>query len=1216
MTWLTWVLVLAAFAGGAYWGARRERRPHQVPGPGQAGSHDPGSRRSDASTPDAEADRPTQPSPPALPPGAQVAAPAPEGTAAANGGTGAPSLDDLVLRLDEPYEASGRHPTEVTGLADFKAALAILADVQRTPLDRVVEGACGSNSVLAMLAAEALVVRDDAAPATAKVLEELTGARVWTLYGLLRFLARRADRPVIWEVLLQAPEYWAANALMPAFMAEFAAARLAQGEPADPSAALAQRPDAPLGHARALLAKMKGEAASQLRAALGQWDRMRVDAAFLREIGRLWSGTVAGPAAGATASAAADEAVVAHPALEQGAKAVLDELTATPPKSVVLAGEPGVGKSSIARRAAAVLIERGWTIFEAGAADLLAGQTYMGELEKRMRELLEQIDAARKVVWLIPAFHELAFAGRHRYSTTSVLDMVMSAVESGRIVVLGESAPTPMESLVKQRPRLRFSLAILKVEPLDAEATLALAREVIAREIVVREVVAPEGVARDGAAAGHRGAAHDAPAGTAPKPAGLVADPDVAADALELARNYLTASALPGSVIDLLRQTRQRVLAAGGQRLARDEVLGTVAAVTGLPRSVLDERAGLEPASLRDHFARRVMGQPEAVNCLVDRVAMLKAGLVDPRRPIGVFLFAGPTGTGKTEVAKTLATFLFGSAERMLRLDMSEFQEPSALARLVGEAGDDGSVESLVQHIRRQPFAVVLLDEFEKAHPRVWDLFLQVFDDGRLTDASGQVADFRHAIIILTSNVGATTHHRGSLGFTQGGAAFSEAQVTRALAGLFRPEFINRIDRVVVFRPLTKAVMRDILKKELGDVVKRRGFRNRDWAVEWEPSAIDFLLERGFTPDMGARPLRRAIEEHLLAPLAMTIVEHRFPEGDQFLFVRSDGHGIQVEFIDPDEPWPGDARGAAAASANVAEADLPAAGAPAGLSLGRLVLAPRGDDEARQFLVGRMTTLAERLSGEAWHADKDALLAAINREGFWSAGDRFDTLDRVERMDRIAAEAEGLRSLARRLASGRAPAVSVVAGVAQRLHLLAAALADLDARRPGDAFVAVEAVAVADGDQATAAAWTHRIAGMYREWARRRGLHVDVLDEAVGGSTLLAVSGLGVHALLAGEAGLHVLEAPDGRETRDGREGFDRIAARVRIAPQPVAPAPRTWREREVALQCMAAAPASSAVVRRYREEPSPLVRDAVAGWRTGRLADVLGGGFDLFGPH
>jgi len=1205
MSWLTFVLVAAAFVAGAYWGARRGPRRGAGPSP------DPTSKLP-RDAPEAGADAEGHPAGgrhgPGLDTRAAAEASAADPAGAASSGEATPSLDDLVERLDDPYESSNHHPTQVTVLPDFKAAVAILADAHRTPLDQVVQGLTGPSSVLAMVAAEALVEREDSAPATGRILDHLTSARVWTMYGLLRFLAKRADRPVVWEVLLQAPDYWPENALMPQFVAEFADARLALGEPTDPAPAIARRPDFSLANARALLARMKGEAAPRLRAALDHWERTRVDAAFLRGIGRLWRRTegaatagdasdgpaVAAPgtAPGAPPDAPADEGVIAHPALVQGAKAVLDELTASPPKSVVLVGEPGVGKSSIARHAAAVLVERGWTLFEAGAADLLAGQTYMGELEKRIRELLEQIDIARKVVWLIPAFHELALAGRHRYSTTSVLDMVLSAVEAGRIVVLGESAPTPMENLLKQRPRLRFSMAIRKVEPLDTESTLALAREVIAQQ------------AADGTP--------------------LVADPDVAADALELARNYLTASALPGSVVDLLRQTRQRVLAGGGLRISRDEVLATVAAITGLPRSVLDERAGLEPSALRDHFARRVMGQPDAVTCLVDRVAMLKAGLVDPRRPIGVFLFAGPTGTGKTEVAKTLAAFLFGSADRLLRLDMSEFQEPSALARLVGEpgeAGEVGGVESLVQHIRKQPFAVVLLDEFEKAHPRVWDLFLQVFDDGRLTDANGQVADFRHAIIILTSNVGATSHQSSSLGFTPGGAAFSEAQVTRALAGLFRPEFINRIDRVVVFRPLTKAVMRDILKKELGDVVKRRGFRNRDWAVEWEPSAIDFLLERGFTPDMGARPLRRAIEEHLLAPLAMTIVENRFPEGDQFLFVRSDGHGIQVEFIDPDGPAEGAEKGRAATAGAAAGAAAGTTGegaagaAPgdsdalaAGLSLGRLALAPRVDDEARQFLVARMAALAERLAGDAWHAEKDTLLATINREGFWSDGDRFETLDRMERMDRIAAEAEGLRSLARRLDSGRAPATSVVAGVAQRLHLLNAALADLDARRPGDAFVAVDVVASEDG-QAQVANWARRVGRMYREWARRRGLHLEALHDGADGSAVLAVSGLGVHALLCGEVGLHVLEVPD------HREGFDRVAARVRVAGQPVAPAPRTQRERDVALQCLATAAPSSNVVRRYREEPSPLVRDAVGGWRTGRLGDVLGGSFDLFGP-
>src|SRR5205085_8518925 len=211
---------------------------------------------------------------------------------------------------------------------------------------------------------------------------------------------------------------------------------------------------------------------------------------------------------------------------------------------------------------------------------------------------------------------------------------------------------------------------------------------------------------------------------------------------------------------------------------------------------------------------------------------------------------------------------------------------------------------ALVNLIRKQPFSVVLLDEFEKAHPAVWDLFLQVFDDGRLTDRRGNTADFRHCVVIMTSNLGATLPHGASIGFSQEQAQFAAASVERAVGRAFRREFVNRIDRVVVFRPLGRGVMRDLLRKELTDVLTRRGLRTRQWAVEWDESAIEFLLEKGFTADLGARPLKRAVERYLLSPLAMTIVNHQFPEGDQFLFVRSsaDGAALDVQFVDPDAP--------------------------------------------------------------------------------------------------------------------------------------------------------------------------------------------------------------------------------------------------------------------------------------------------------------------------
>ena len=202
--------------------------------------------------------------------------------------------------------------------------------------------------------------------------------------------------------------------------------------------------------------------------------------------------------------------------------------------------------------------------------------------------------------------------------------------------------------------------------------------------------------------------------------------------------------------------------------------------------------------------------------------------------------------------------------------------------------------------VRKQPFSVVLLDEFEKAHANVWDLFLQVFDDGRLTDQLGHVGDFRHCIIILTTNLGATSHRSGGIGFSPATDSFSGEPISRAVAQTFRPEFQNRLDKVIVFRPLTRDLMRSILKKELSHVLERRGLKDREWAVEWEASALEFLLEKGFTPEMGARPLKRAIDQYVIAPLAATIVEKRFPEGDQFVFVRSDGRAIQAEFVDPD----------------------------------------------------------------------------------------------------------------------------------------------------------------------------------------------------------------------------------------------------------------------------------------------------------------------------
>ncbi|MEO0855656.1 MAG: AAA family ATPase [Bacteroidota bacterium] len=1085
-----------------------------------------------------------------------------------------PTLEACLAALGDAI-AYNSTPASVRSHPAFAAGVALLADEPLGKLRSMADESARSSDRernRGLLALDALRVRPDVSPTLAAGLVPLVSQQgtVAALFTLDTIAVHGADRAVAGDLLAQLDDSWASEpdrlhllafldarhtAGDPFTVDDGTLARLTPYDVREETLPLLNRLDAP---------DALGEAVARVEARLDAWEKQQVNTAFLGGVGRVV--TESGPHIG-------------HPALTADVDAMVRALTAPTPRSVIVTGESGSGRTTTIRALETRLRKQGWTIFEADATDLLAGQMYIGQLEERVTNVVKQI-ADRPVLWVAPRFGEFVHAGQYREKPTGALDMLLPAIQRGTVRLVGEVTPEAYRQLVRERPRVRTLMDTVEIEPMSAKD---------AQGLVTRWMLFTYGE-------------------------GAFADADVLPEARALAEQ-MHPKVLPGALFDIVKLVLQRRQAEPPDevsktrkklRITREDLLAGVASLTGLPTALLDDRAGLDLPGLRTHFEGRVLGQPEAVDALVDRVALLKAGLTDPTRPYGVFLFVGPTGTGKTEIAKALAAYLFGAEDRMIRLDMSEFQTADALDRLLGTAEGAHGPEALVDQVRKQPFAVVLLDEFEKAAPAVWDLFLQVFDDGRLTDRRGATTDFRHTIVILTSNVGSRVATRPGLGFGGAPEAFTADTVQQRLAGTFRKEFLNRLDRIVVFQPLRRPVMRKLLDLELTKALDRRGLRHRGWAVEFDAAALEFLLDEGFTPDLGARPLKRAVERHLLTPLARTIVAHAAPEGDQFLFVRgatdAKGRGgLEVEFVDPDADDGTPLPNAEDVGETLEAVALDAQGTPAELAL----------------VLDQYDALAAAVDDDAWAQAKSEAYARMADGAFWSDPGRFETLGRAEFMDRIEAGLDTADSLLERLEDVRAKGNatlprSVMQRVAHQLFLLREALATLEEQAPRAAVVRIEA-------EVTDAAWAGEVAGMYQRWAVHRRMRLDVIaDDAQGNGSgpafqrTFAVSGFGAWRLLDAEAGLHVHETP-----KDGNQnGYDRTVARVTVVPCPE-PLPAAPAERAAVCHAALAAATEAGrpeIVRRYREAPSPLVRDAVRGWRTGRLDRVLDGHFDLIG--
>ena len=1010
----------------------------------------------------------------------------------------------------------------------FEAAVEALCD-EGTPVSDVIDLARHPDGWAASMALVALERRDDVPDDWAEsAIRALPRSSNCEDCFQLRAIARHTTAPAIGRLLGRR------EGIFHQYVVDFVQARLDAGERVDAETFRGNVTEAEADELATFLDRHGAGLDDTVRAGFEEW---RIVELF-GSIGRVWQRPFDRPPA---LLAGRREEVVAL---------IVAAFTAVPRRSVLLVGDHGAGKTALARAALDHLADL--TVFEATASQVNAGQIFIGELEGRVKRLVEGM-RGRSTVWMLPELQEALFAGQHSRSPQGLLDALLPHVEAGAITLLAEATPAAFDVVRAARPRVTSAFDVIRVRDLDLDESIDVARHMLE---------------------------HDG--------LGVTADDATLVRASDLAQQFLPGSGAPGGLLRLVTATAAEAEEQGEESFDASDVLATLAAASGLPLALLDAAAPLRLDDVRAFFDSRILQQPDAVDCVVERIAMIKAGLTDPTRPLGVFLFLGPTGTGKTEIAKTLAEFLFGSPDRLVRLDMSEFQTPESLERLLTEATVESRGAALVSAVRRDPFSVVLLDEFEKAAAPVWDVFLQVFDAGRLTDAHGQVVDFRRCVIVLTSNVGSAIAAGPGIGFEQTEGGFSDTLAERALRTTFRPEFLNRIDRVVMFRPFERASMRLLLDKELADALARRGLRERPWAVEVDESAYALLIEQGFSPTLGARPLRRAIEQHVLVPVAAAIVEQTVPEGDQFLFVSAPGGTrIDVAFVDPDADDMSDAE----------EAESP-------LDVRALARSGRGDERTARFLIAETRRVREAVA--MLEPQKDGALAALGEPAFWETPGRFDVLAKVEYLDRLEAATKTAAALAGRLErsvlnGGRAGS-DLVELLAGRLHVLGSAVEGLAIADPYELFLEV-------ASQETNPRFAYRIAAMYEAWAAARGMGLERLPSGDAGRHLFSVGGLGCWRILHPEAGLHVLE----HAAAEGDRVAERETVRVTVAARDTTPAPDGTPLFQLAGAALAAAPSPNVVARRYRTGPSPLVRDSARGYRTGHLDQVLAGEFDLY---
>jgi ATP-dependent Clp protease ATP-binding subunit ClpC len=591
----------------------------------------------------------------------------------------------------------------------------------------------------------------------------------------------------------------------------------------------------------------------------------------------------------------------------------------------VLVGEPGVGKTAVVEGLAQRIVSsdvpellRGKQIYTLDLAALVAGSKYRGEFEERLKKVMKEITQRGDIILFIDELHNLVGAGAAE-GAIDAASILKPALARGELQTIGATTLEEFRKYLERDSALERRFQKIVVEQPSTEETVQILKGLRDRYESHHKVNITDEALQAAADLADR----------------YISDrflPDKAIDLIDEAASRMRIKSMTSPPVyreleDEIEETRRakeaaieaqefekaanlrdqerrltqkkRDLADQWERgeaterpsIGEEEIADIVSMWTGIPVFKLTEAETQKLMRMEEELHKRVIGQQPAVEVISKAIRRSRAGLKDPKRPTGSFIFLGPSGVGKTELARTLAEFLFGDEDTMIRIDMSEYMEKHAVSRLVGSPPgyigyDEGG--QLTEAVRRKPYSVLLLDEIEKAHPDVFNILLQILEDGRLTDAQGRTVDFRHTIVIMTSNIGASEIAKSfSLGFSPSdddmGLSYDEmkSRVMGELKRVFRPEFINRIDDVIVFHKLAKEEIKEIVDLLLHRI--RESMAERELLLELSDGAKDLLVEKGWDPTMGARPLRRAIQRYIEDPLADFVLRSQVPEGSTVL---------------------------------------------------------------------------------------------------------------------------------------------------------------------------------------------------------------------------------------------------------------------------------------------------------------------------------------------